>query len=253
MNAGYRAAAAGPIVTLGPLPPRPAHFVLPIVLGVLGLFVLLGDVLATLPSPEVLLRCKRTPDAQLACEEWTEKKLTRRVSTPFGQVRYRSGGRNSSAGVEIGNVSYVATPDPKGTVARLNQLAPNAEAVEDVTHVRPWVALLFLYPCGVGLVVGAILTTVGALRRSKRVLVRVTPRALEVDGRRPIARVAGDPVRVGLLQRGGRGQPPTWAILYGHDGVPSDPIGGWEAFDGVRELEPFAAQLRHVLGTVPRA
>lgn len=240
-------------MTLGPLAPRAAHFILPIVLGVLGLFVLLGDVLATLPSPETLLRCKRTPDAQIACEEWTEKKLTRRISTPAGQVRYRSGGRNSSAGIEIGNMVYTSTPDPKGSVARLNQLAAGAEVVEDVTKVRPWVALLFLYPCGIGLVFGGILTAVGASRRSKRVVVRVTPRTLEVDGQAPIARVPGDPVRVGVVQRGGRGQPPTWAILYGRDGVPADALGSWEAFDGVRELEPFAAQLRHVLASVPRA
>ena len=136
---------------------------------------------------------------------------------------------------------------------RLNQLAPNVEAVEDVTRVRPWLALFFMYPCGVGLVLVAIVSALGALRRSKRVLVRVTPRALEIEGQPPIARMPGDPVRVGVIQRGGRGQPPTWAVLYGPDGVPSDAIGSWEAFDGVRELEPFAAQLRQVLANVPRA
>lgn len=251
---GYRAAAPPHLdVKLGPLPLGVIHFIVPALVGLVGLLIAGWIVQRVVRGPTPFaLRCSRA-EAVVSCEEWQGRPmlLTQRASSAHGTVRYhRTSGKNSKTCVAIGN-AFMCGGSARENVARIATLEPGQTIELDATDHSP-TPIIVSSMFGVMVLVLAGVYLAGALNRRSVITVRLTPTTLEVLDKRgavvhSLMRSAREEVKV-VQMRSGRGEGPKWEVAYG-DTPPLTAITSFAAKDW--DLEPLAAELRKGLAEVP--
>jgi hypothetical protein len=252
---GYREASPPHVdVKLGPLPLGVIHFIVPVLIGLVGLFIAGCVVQSAVRGPVPgALRCSRAADV-VTCEEWkgTPLVLTQRSSGPHGSVRYhRTPGKNSQTCVELGNV-LMCGGSTRDNVARIAALTPGQTIELDATNHDPTNLIVgSMFALLVLALAGAYVA--GSLARRNVVTVRLTPTTLEVidrkSGRALTTLTRGPREEVRVVQiRSGRGEGPKFEVAYG-DAPPLTAITSFGAND--LDLEPVAAALRTGLAELP--
>jgi len=251
---GYRAAATPHVeVKLGPLPLEVIHFIVPALVGLVGLLIAGWVVQRAVRGPTPFtLRCSRAADV-VTCEEWQGRPWveTQRASGAHGTVRYhRTSGKNSKTCVAIGT-ALMCGGGTNENVARIAALEPGQTVELDATDRSP-TPIIVSSMFGVMVFVLAGVYLAGALNRRSVITVRLTPTTLEVLDKRggvvhSLMRSPREEVRVEQM-RSVRGEGAKWEVVYG-DTSPLTAITSFAAKDW--DLEPLAAELRKGLAELP--